>query len=78
MRFRLHRFEAHLRQHAVQVEKTLAGLGHSPSEAERLVRRLHVALAGVESAEPGPRGAEAAERTAAAIAALAREVAVAS
>lgn len=75
VRFRLHRFEAHLRQHTVQVEKTLAGIGHSPSEAERLVRRLHVALAGVESA--GPVGA-AAERTAAAIADLAREVAVAS
>lgn len=75
VRFRLHRFEAHLRQHTVQVETTLAGIGHSPSEAERLVRRLHVALGGVESATLGPGGAEAAERTAAAIAALAKEVA---
>jgi hypothetical protein len=49
LRFRLHRFEAHLRQHTIQVEKTLLGIGHPATEAERLVRLVHVALAGVES-----------------------------
>lgn len=49
LRFRLHRFEAHMRQHTIQVEKTLLGIGHPASEAERLVRLVHVALAGVES-----------------------------
>lgn len=50
LRFRLHRFEAHMRQHTVQVEKTLLAIGHPATEAERLVRSIHVALAGVESA----------------------------
>lgn len=49
LRFRLHRFEAHLRQHTIQVEKTLLGIGHPATEAERLVRLVHVALANVES-----------------------------
>lgn len=54
LRFRLHRFEAHLRQHTIQVEKTLLAIGDPASEAERLVRLIHGALAGVESAaEPG-------------------------
>lgn len=51
LRFRLHRFEAHLRQHTIQVEKTLLGIGHPATEAERLVRLVHVALASVESLE---------------------------
>lgn len=49
VRFRLHRFEEHLRQHTIQVDKTLATIGHPPTEAERLVRNLYTALAGVES-----------------------------
>lgn len=50
LRFRLHRFEAHVRQHTIQVEKTLLAIGHPATEAERLVRLIHGALAGVESA----------------------------
>jgi hypothetical protein len=50
LRFRLHRFEAHMRQHTIQVEKTLLAIGHPATEAERLVRLVHNALAGVESA----------------------------
>ena len=50
LRFRQHRFEAHMRQHAIQVEKTLLAIGHPATEAERLVRLIHNALAGVESA----------------------------
>lgn len=49
VRFRMHRFEEHLRQHTVQVDKTLVTIGHQPTEAERLVRNLYTALAGVES-----------------------------
>lgn len=53
VRFRMHRFEEHLRQHTIQVDKTLAALGHPPTEAERLVRNLHNALAGLESVSAG-------------------------
>lgn len=56
LRFRLHRFEAHLRQHTIQVEKTLLGIGHPATEAERLVRLIHNALADVESATVGGMG----------------------
>ncbi len=50
LRFRLHRFEEHLRQRTIQLEKTLLGITHPATEAERLVRLVHNALAGVESA----------------------------
>lgn len=49
IRFRLHRFEEHLRQHTVQLDKTLVGIGRPPTEAHRLVRNLYNALADVES-----------------------------
>ena len=48
LRFRLHRFEEHLRQHSVQLDKTLAGIGRTPTEAQRLVRNIYNALADVE------------------------------
>ena len=51
IRFRLHRFEEHLRQHTIQLEKTLVGIGRAPTEAHRLVRNVYDALAAVE-AEP--------------------------
>jgi hypothetical protein len=38
VRFRLHRFSGHLREHTVQVEKTLAMLGREPTEVERIAR----------------------------------------
>jgi hypothetical protein len=47
--FRLHRLDAHLRQHTVQIEKTLEALAGSPSEAQRLVRLIYAALADVDS-----------------------------
>ncbi|HEY6957429.1 MAG TPA: DinB family protein [Candidatus Limnocylindria bacterium] len=53
IRFRLHRFEEHLRQHTVQLEKTLVGIGRAPTEAHRLIRNVYGALAAVES-EPAP------------------------
>lgn len=49
LRFRLHRFEEHLRQHIVQLDKVLAVI-RPPTEARRLVRNIYNALADVESA----------------------------
>jgi len=50
VRFRLHRFDAHLREHTIQVDKTLVGINHLPTEPERLARLLHGALGQVEGA----------------------------
>lgn len=49
IRFRMHRFEEHLRQHIIQLDKTLAVI-KPPTEAHRLVRNIYNALADVESA----------------------------
>ena len=51
--FRLHRFDSHLRQHTVQVEKTLELLEMDPNEAKRLLRLIYTALADVEGAAIG-------------------------
>ena len=48
IRFRLHRFEAHMIQHTIQVDKTLDWIGRAPTEARRLVRVLYRDLAAVE------------------------------
>ncbi len=56
LRFRLHRFEEHLRQHTIQLDKTLVGIGRPPTEAHRLIRNVYNALAAVESE---PASAEA-------------------
>ena len=75
IRFRMHRFEEHLRQHTIQVDKTLAALGHPPTEAERLVRNLYNALAGVESVAAGSdAGGDVLDRCAASIDAIAADV----
>ena len=79
-RFRMHRFEEHMRQHTIQVDKTLLALGHPPTEAERLVRNLHTALAGVESVASGataggaPAGGAPLDACAASIDAITAEV----
>lgn len=57
VRFRLHRFDAHLREHIVQIEKTFAWLGHQPTEAQRLARLLYTALGDAEGALIGADGA---------------------
>jgi hypothetical protein len=70
IRFRLHRFEEHLRQHVIQLDKTLAVI-RPPTEAHRLVRNIYNALADVETAtEPAddlrlPVAAAISERAAA-------------
>lgn len=51
--YRLHRFDAHLIQHTVQVEKTLEAIGQGPNEAKRLLRRVYNALAEAENAMIG-------------------------
>jgi hypothetical protein len=50
IRFRLHRFEEHFRQHTIQLDKTLAVV-RPPTEAHRLVRNIYNALADVESSD---------------------------
>jgi len=74
IRFRMHRFEEHLRQHTIQVDKTLVALGHPPTEAERLVRNLYNALAGTESVSGAGVGDELLTSCAAAIDAIAADV----
>lgn len=49
LRFRLHRFDAHLRQHTIQMEKALLLLGVEVTETRRLWRLIFSALAEVES-----------------------------
>ena len=53
VRFRLHRFDSHMRQHTIQVQKTLDMLGRRPNEARRLLRLIYNALAKVEAARLG-------------------------
>jgi uncharacterized damage-inducible protein DinB len=62
IRFRMHRFEAHMIQHTIQVDKTLEWIGRAPTEARRLVRVLYRDLAAVEmlaSAEFGQKERDA-------------------
>jgi hypothetical protein len=40
LRFRLHRFAAHLAEHAIHAEKVILSKGIGPSEANQIVRRL--------------------------------------
>lgn len=42
---RLHRFDAHITQHTVQIDKTLEAIGQAPSESKRLIRKIYAALA---------------------------------
>jgi hypothetical protein len=55
LRFRLHRFDSHLRQHTVQLEKTLSLIGYPLKEAKDLVRLILAALAEAEGAIIGAR-----------------------
>ena len=75
-RFRLGRFESHLRQHTIQIEKALQATIGPPREVERLLRLLARATGDVEAAavgaDPGlvepildPLGAEIDDRAAA-------------
>lgn len=48
--FRLGRMASHLREHTVQVDKTLVLLDHRPREVDRLVRLVHAAFGRMEAA----------------------------
>jgi hypothetical protein len=52
-RFRLGRFESHLRQHTIQAEKAVQATIGAPREVERLLRLLARALGDVEAAAIG-------------------------
>lgn len=77
LRFRLHRFESHLRQHTIQVEKTLAATGAARTEVGQLARMLYRGLADVEASliGGGDTGAALVGEVAKSIAARADEVA---
>ena len=70
--FRLGRWSSHLREHTVQVEKTLAMLGHQPTEVDRLVRLILAAWGRAESEVYGTPDADPAASVLAAAAANAR------
>jgi hypothetical protein len=48
IRHRLHRYEAHFAQHAIQIDKTLAAIGRAPGESKQLMRKIYAALAEAE------------------------------
>jgi uncharacterized protein YfiM (DUF2279 family) len=56
IRFRLGRFDSHLRQHTVQIDKTLIALGRAPSEAQQLLRLIYAALGEAEGTGIGALG----------------------
>jgi hypothetical protein len=56
--FRLGRYGSHIREHIVQVDKTLAMLGREPSEVERLVRLILATYGRLESQLVGRSAAE--------------------
>ena len=58
--FRLGRWSSHIREHTIQVEKTLVMLGHAPSEPARLARNVLAAYGRAESAVFGREGVDAA------------------
>jgi hypothetical protein len=70
----MHRFEAHMIQHTVQVDKTVVWIGRSPSEARRLVRILYRDLAAVEMLSSSSFGRQEREQVAKTIADRAAEI----
>jgi hypothetical protein len=58
VRFRLHRWPSHFREHTIQVEKTLAMLGHQPTEVDRIVRIVAHAYGRLEGEAAARLGAD--------------------
>jgi len=77
VQFRLHRFESHMRQHTIQLEKTLDALNLPPTEAKRLNRNIASALAECEGLHIGAwdLGKDQMQATAGTISAFAGEIA---
>jgi hypothetical protein len=71
--FRLGRWSSHLREHTIQVEKTLAMLGRAPTEPERLVRLTLAAYGRAEAVVFGQPDGDAAAGIVRAAVAEARE-----
>jgi hypothetical protein len=70
--FRLGRWSSHIREHTVQVEKTLAMIDHRPTENDRLVRLLLAAWGRAEAVVHGALDADDAASLLATAAANAR------
>jgi uncharacterized damage-inducible protein DinB len=73
--FRQSRWASHLREHTIQVEKTLVMIGHQPTEVDRLVRLILASWGRAESSVFGASGAADAVAILAAAAREARETA---
>lgn len=58
--FRLGRWASHIREHAIQIEKTFAMIGHVPTEPARLVRNMLAAYGRAESVVFGRQGVDGA------------------
>jgi len=58
--FRLSRWSSHIREHTIQIEKTLATLGRTPTEPERLARLTLAAYGRAEAVVFGQPDADAA------------------
>jgi hypothetical protein len=71
--FRLGRMSSHIREHTIQVEKTLALLGHVPDEPSRLVRHVLATYGRAEAAVFGRRSTRSTASAVARIAAAAAE-----
>ena len=76
-RFRLHRFESHVRQHTIQAEKAVEAIAGPPREVDRLLRLIRRAQGEAEAAAIGAPQllASVATSTAESIAARADELA---
>lgn len=48
LRFRLGRFDSHIRQHTIQIEKTMAAIDLPPTEAMRMTKMIYSALGELE------------------------------
>jgi hypothetical protein len=70
--FRLGRWSSHIREHTVQVEKTLVMIGHTPTEVDRLIRLILAAWGQAEAVVYGSEGGGEAISMLAAAAELAR------
>jgi hypothetical protein len=53
--FRLGRYGSHIREHAIQIDKTLATLGHHPTEVDRVIRMILTAYGRLEALIIGRR-----------------------
>ncbi len=73
--FRLGRWSSHIREHTIQVEKTLVMLAHEPTEVDRLIRLILAAWGRAEAVVYGAAVAGDAEGSLAAAAASARATA---